>query len=420
VEKIVIKGGKTLSGEVRVSGAKNAAFPVMAACLMTDDECIIEGVPALQDVLTMSNILRELGMDVTREGDVLKTKVVSEEKSIAPYEYVRTMRGSVSVLGPLLAKRGAAQVSLPGGCVIGSRPIDLHIKGLKGLGADIAIEHGYVVAKAERLTGANLYLGGAFGSTATGTCNIMSAAALADGVTVIEHAACEPEVKDLADFLNRMGAAIEGAGTHRIVVRGVRKLHGTRHRIIPDRIEAGTFLIAGALGGGEVVITHARAGHLDAVVDKLEEGGVTIEKGEDSVRVTGGGRYRAVETTTLPYPGFPTDMQAQLMVFLALAEGSSVITEKVFPDRFMHIGELNRMGAEIVQEGPTAIITGVGKLSGVPVMASDLRASAALVLGGLVASGTTEIRRIYHLDRGYEQLEEKLRGLGADIERVTE
>jgi UDP-N-acetylglucosamine 1-carboxyvinyltransferase len=330
------------------------------------------------------------------------------------------MRASICVLGPLVAKRGRAKVSLPGGCVIGPRPIDLHLRGLEAMGAKITVEHGYVIAEADRLTGARLYLGGPNGPTVLGTQTVMMAATLADGETVIEHAACEPEIEDLADFLVKMGASIEGAGTHRIRIRGVRKLTGVRYDIVPDRIEAATFLMAGAITGGEVLCRGARADHLDAVLDRLADAGVTVVEEPDGLRVRPGGRPKRTDVTTLPYPGFPTDVQAQMTALLCLAEGESMVTDRVFPDRFIHTAELNRMGAKIARDGGSITVHGVERLEGAEVMASDLRASAALVLAALAAQGETVIHRIYHLDRGYEKLEWKLQRLGADIRRESD
>lgn len=418
--KFVIEGGRSLKGTVRVSGSKNAALPILAATILADGKCVIKNVPELRDVTTMCEILARLGVVTRRREDKsIEVEVRSEKEIIAPYELVSTMRASVCVLGPLLAKRRKAQVSLPGGCVIGIRPIDLHLKGLAGLGADIRIEHGYVVANAEKLIGTEVYLGGAFGSTVTGTANLMMAATLAKGTTIIENAACEPEVQDLAMFLNKMGARISGIGTHRLTIHGVESLTGTEYEIIPDRIEAGTFMVASAMTGGDVTVEGARAEHLGALIDSLRIVGATTERLTNGIRTIGHGSIRPTDVTTLPYPGFPTDLQAQFTALLSIAEGISVITEKIYPDRFMHIAELARMGARIRKEGPSAIIHGVRKLHGAPVMASDLRASASLVLAGLVAEGTTEVQRIYHLERGYERFEEKLTSLGAKIRRTV-
>ena len=422
MDKVVITGGIKLKGEVRISGAKNAALPIMAATILTDDECIIEGVPDLRDVQTMARIIRSLGGRVNFNEEENRLIVSNEHISRpeAPYDLVRIMRASVCVLGPLLARCGEARVSMPGGCIIGHRPIDLHLLGLKQLGADIKVEHGYVVAKGRKLRGTGIYLGGAFGSSVLATANVMMAATLAHGETTIENAASEPEVCDLANFLNSMGASIQGIGSHFLSIRGVRRLHGTKYRIIPDRIEAGTFMIAGAITKGEVRVREARPDHLVAVINKLRETGSSVEvKGNDMI-VSGGKKVLPTDITTLPYPGFPTDMQAQMMSLLALTRGISLITEKVYPDRFMHVGELTRMGADIHVERGSAIVKGVEYLSGAPVMASDLRASAALILAGLVAEGATEVRRVYHLDRGYDCLEKKLSLLGAKIKREKE
>jgi UDP-N-acetylglucosamine 1-carboxyvinyltransferase len=422
MDMFVIRGGTPLSGTVTVSGAKNAALPIMAAALASSGPTVLQDVPDLADVRTLSKLLSVLGMHVERDrGGDLRLDVVDTKPYVADYELVRTMRASVCVLGPLLARRGRACISLPGGCNIGDRPIDLHLKGLAALGADIRVERGYVIAEADRLRGARIYLGGPFGSTVTGTCNIMVAAALARGITTIESAACEPEVVDLGNYLNEMGARIAGLGTPFLEIDGVEELGGTTHRIVPDRIEAATLMIAAAVTDGDVELRNVRSQHLTAVLEKLAEIGVRIDAvGENRLRVTTDGKLRAADCIALPYPGIPTDVQAQLMSLLACAPGISVITDKVFPDRFMHAAELARMGAVIRREGPSAIISGAGRLSGAAVMASDLRASAALVIAGLSAQGDSAIRRIYHLDRGYERLELKLRQLGAQIERVED
>lgn len=420
MEKLVIEGGRPLKGSVRVSGSKNAVLPILAATLLTDERCVIRGVPSLRDVGTMQRILRTLGVKVQGDGGTLTIEPNGYKGTQAPYKLVSTMRASVCVLGPLVAKQKQAQVSLPGGCVIGPRPIDLHLKGLKGLGCKIDIKHGYVNATARRLSGNSIYLGGAYGSSVLGTGNVMMAATLARGRTVIENAACEPEVQDLAAFLVKMGARIKGAGTPMIEVEGVRWLGGAEHTVIPDRIEAATFMLAGAITGGEVTISNARVEHLGAFCDKLQEAGVSITHNGDRIHVRLKGRLKPIDVTTLPYPGFPTDLQAQMMALMTVTPGISVITEKIYPDRFMHVSELGRMGAQVKIEGPSAIVQGVPRLSGAPVMASDLRASAALVLAGLVAKGKTEILRVYHLDRGYERIEAKLIGLGAKIRREKE
>jgi UDP-N-acetylglucosamine 1-carboxyvinyltransferase len=394
----------------------------MAAALLTEETSRIENVPTLRDVSTMVKLLRVLGARVNTFNHAIEITPGNSLKNQAPYKLVSTMRASVCVLGPLLTRLGRAEVSLPGGCVIGSRPIDLHLKGLAALGAEIEIEHGYVKACTKKgLHGADIYLGGSYGSSVLATANVMMGAVLAHGTTYIENAACEPELVDLADFLNKMGARITGHGSHLIQIEGVRKLKGARHRIIPDRIEAGTFMVAGAMvRGSDVMVRSCNPEHSHALLDKLKQAGVTLEKTFDSVRVRRNGLLKPVEATTLPYPGFPTDLQAQIMALATITPGISVITEKIYPDRFIHVSELNRMGSKVFLEGSSAIIHGVRHLSGAPVMASDLRASAALVLAGLAAEGTTEVHRVYHLDRGYEQIEEKLSGLGASIKREKE
>ena len=421
MDKILIQGGIPLRGTVQVRGAKNAALPILFATLLAKGRSVIRKVPHLRDVNSAILILRELGMSVERRKDgSIEVEPEDETRFTAPWDHVRKMRASVCCLGPLLARRGHARVSLPGGCVFGVRPIDLHLKGLKALGARIRIDHGYVDTRSERLRGATIFLGGAFGSTVLGTANVMMAASLAEGTTVIESAACEPEVADLGNFLNAMGAKVRGAGTPRVEIEGVKELEGVEYDVIPDRIEAGTFLIAAAMTGGDVIVDGARVEHLSAVIDVLQSMGVQISAENGSVRVRADVPSQAVDVTTLPYPGFPTDLQAQIMAYLATASGMSVITEKIYPDRFIHISELVRMGARIRKEGPSAIISGVKRLSGAPVMASDLRASASLILAGLVANGLTEVHRIYHLDRGYERIEERLAGLGAMIRRENE
>ncbi len=421
MDKLAINGGGRLKGTVEVSGAKNAALPILAATLLTEGPNTIHGVPELADIRSMADLLSDLGMSVSRgaEGD-LRLNVEDEACCHARYDRVRKMRASICVLGPLVAKRRTARVSMPGGCAIGSRPVNLHLRGLRALGADIELDSGDIVATAKRLTGTDIFLGGPFGSTVLGTANTLMAATLAKGRTVIEAAACEPEISDLADLLNAMGARIEGAGTPRVTIEGVDELHGCEHTVIPDRIEAGTFMIAAALTNGELNLRNVRIDHMLAVVDKLREVGVSIEQDDGGAVVSSARRLEPTDVTTQPYPGFPTDLQAQLMTLLCLADGNSALTEKVFPDRFMHVAELLRMGADIRKEGPTAIVTGVRRLIGAPVMASDLRASAALVLAGLVARGTTTVQRVYHIDRGYERIEAKLRAVGADITRVKD
>lgn len=421
MDKLIVEGGNKLSGTVVISGSKNACLPILAASLLTGEECRITNVPDLKDVSTMIKILSSLGRKVKRSKDTVSVTGGEATNRVAAYELVSTMRASIVVLGPLLAKYGEARVSFPGGCVIGPRPIDLHLKGLRALGAEIRIIEGYLVARAKKLAGAKIYLGGHFGSSVLATANTLMAAVLAEGETVIENAACEPEVEDLTNFLIAMGAEIQGAGTPTIRIRGVRKLKGARYRIIPDRIEAGTYMIAAMITGGRLFLEGAMAGHNLALIDKLKEAGGAVEGKTDGLEVRHpGGTIRATDIATLTYPGFSTDLQAQMMSLATVSDGISVITEKIYPERFMHISELNRMGAGIILEGSTAIIKGVRKLSGAPVMASDLRASAALVLAGLVAEGRTEISRIYHLDRGYEHIEEKFSRVGAKIRRVKE
>lgn len=429
MDMFVVQGGTRLRGEVTVSGAKNAALPIMAASLAASGPIELHGIPSLVDVQTLGQLLQSLGVDVqgaplgaggSSADGVLRLEVVDERRCVAEYDLVRRMRASICVLGPLLARRGRACVSLPGGCNIGDRPVDLHLKGLAALGADIKIEKGYIHARARRLRGASLYLGGPFGSTVTGTCNVMTAAALAEGSTTIEAAACEPEVVDLGRFLNAMGARIEGLGTPFLRIEGVDELHGVPHTVIPDRIEAATLMIATALTRGDVVIHNVRVDHLTAVIEKLREIGVQLDVEANSVRVSVPGELRAAECIMLPYPGIPTDVQAQLMALLTASPGISIVTDKVFPDRFLHLPELVRLGARIRREGPSAIISGVPQLTGAIVMASDLRASAALVLAALGTVGESVIRRIYHLDRGYDRLEEKLGRLGARIQRLED
>ncbi|MDP2905621.1 MAG: UDP-N-acetylglucosamine 1-carboxyvinyltransferase [Candidatus Omnitrophota bacterium] len=420
MDKLIIEGGVKLSGEVTVSGAKNAALPILAATLLTDDACIIKGVPDLRDTSTMQKILRSLGKTAEYDSGNCMISSAKGTNHFADYKLVSTMRASFCVLGPLLGKLKKAKVSLPGGCVIGARPVDLHLKGLRALSADITIEGGYVIAKADKLCGARIYLGGAFGSSVLATDNVMMAAVLASGRTVIECAACEPEVADLAEFLIKMGAKIKGHGTPAIEIEGVKHLHGASHTIIPDRIEAGTLMLAALITEGDVLIKNILFQHQGGLLDKLEEAGASITKVDSSMRLRCAKKLKPVNITTFPYPGFPTDMQAQIMSLMSVTPGISVITEKVYPDRFMHVSELNRMGAHIQKEGPYAIVEGVRELSGAPVMASDLRASACLVLAGLAATGKTSISRIYHLERGYENMEAKLEKLGARVWREKE
>jgi len=421
MDKIVITGGRKLKGEVEISGAKNSALPIMAAALLAEGESVIENVPDLRDIHTMIRLLRALGAKAMYENGSVRIKAGTNLKSLAPYKLVSTMRASVCVLGPLLARTGHAEVSLPGGCVIGPRPIDLHLKGLEALGTKIEIQHGYVNATALRkLRGADIYLGGSFGSSVLATANVIMAATLAKGRTQIENAACEPEIVDLMRFLKKMGAKISGEGSPHVEIEGVSKLHGVHYSVIPDRIEAGTFMFAAAMTGGDVLVKKMEPSHQNVVIDKLLQAGVRVEKGKNSIRIRRTGALKPVDVTTLPYPGFPTDLQAQMMSLMTVTPGISVITEKIYPDRFMHVSELNRMGSKVFLEGPSAIIHGVKRLSGAPVMASDLRASAALVIAGLVAEGSTEVHRVYHLDRGYEKLEIKFSSLGAGIHREKE
>ncbi|HEX7231006.1 MAG TPA: UDP-N-acetylglucosamine 1-carboxyvinyltransferase [Candidatus Binatia bacterium] len=421
MDTIIVQSGKALAGEVTVSGAKNAALPVLISSLLTAEPCIYEDIPHLADIRTTLRLLSGVGervenrrwLDGAAELELQADRIAKFE---APYDLVKTMRASFLVLGPLVARFGRARVSTPGGCAIGARPINLHLKGLEAMGASVEQSHGYMEVTAPRLRGAKIYLDlPSVGATE----NLMMAATLADGTTVVENAAKEPEIEDLARALNAMGARIEGAGTAIIQVEGVKALHGVRHRIIPDRIEAGSFIIAVALTGGDVLIKGARSGHLDAFLIKLEEAGIDLIADPAGIRVRREGTIRSVDVTTLPYPGFPTDLQAQFMVLMAVADGISVITETIFENRFMHAQELDRMGAQIKLEGNRAVVRGVRELSGAPVMASDLRASVALILAGLVAKGTTEVSRVYHLDRGYEKIEKKLSQIGAQIVRVS-
>ena len=418
MDKLLIRGGRALEGEVTISGAKNAALPELCAALLTAEPVTLTNVPRLQDVSTTLKLLRNMGMKAERseaQPDTVALDASGITSPEAPYELVKTMRASILVLGPLLARFGEATVSLPGGCAIGSRPVDQHIKGLQLMGAKITVEHGYIIAKTPRLKGARITTDMV---TVTGTENLMMAAVLAEGETVLENAAQEPEVLDLAQMLVAMGAKIEGHGTSRVRIQGVDRLHGVAHRIVPDRIEAGTFLCAVAAAHGDVILRRANAAHLDAVIEKLREAGITIEAGDDWIRVKNHSRPRAVSFRTSEYPAFPTDMQAQFMTLNCIAEGSSKVSETIFENRFMHVNELVRLGAKIEVDGRTAMLSGVDKLSGATVMATDLRASAGLVIAGLVADGETVVDRVYHLDRGYDQMEAKLRGIGADIERL--
>jgi len=438
MDVFVINGGRRLEGQIAVGGSKNAALPLMSAALLTTEPVRLRGVQPLEDIRNLKRLLGELGCVQTKDGDEAEgvaLRTVDERDSHARYEIVRTMRAGICVLGPLVAKRGYARVSMPGGCAIGDRPVDLHIRGLQALGAHVTLEGGDIVARAPRggLRGSRIFLGGPFGSTVLGTANIMSAATLAKGTTLIESAACEPEIVDLANLLNSMGARVRGAGSPRIIVEGVSQLGGADHWIIPDRIEAGTYMCAAAATNGDLTIENCPLDALMAVTDRLFQIGIHVSCEDPSrrdgvpedpmrctVRVTSERMLRPTEITTQPHPGFPTDLQAQFMALLCLAEGNSVITEKIFPERFLHVAELSRMGAHLFRQGPTVIVSGVRKLIGAPVMASDLRASASLVIAGLAAQGTTVVNRVYHLDRGYHRMEEQLRRLGADIERVDE
>ena len=416
MDKLVIEGGVPLAGEIAVSGAKNAALPILTAALLTAEPLIVSNVPHLRDVTTMLNLLAQMGVRVSvdeRLGVELASARIAEP--VAPYELVKTMRASVLVLGPLAARCGEARVSLPGGCAIGLRPVDQHLKGLQAMGAEVAIEHGYISVRAKRLRGARICMDLV---TVTGTENVMMAATLASGTTVIENAAREPEVVDLAHCLNAMGARVQGAGSDVITIEGVDRLHGARYRVMPDRIETGTFLAAAAATGGSIRLTGARPDILDAVLDKLRETGARVITGSDWIGLATNGALDAVNVRTAPYPAFPTDMQAQFMAVDSIARGTARVTETVFENRFMHVQELKRLGADIEVEGNTAVVKGVGHLDGAIVMATDLRASASLVLGGLIARGTTTVERVYHLDRGYERIEEKLSRLGARIRRV--
>ncbi|NYT37994.1 UDP-N-acetylglucosamine 1-carboxyvinyltransferase [Allopusillimonas soli] len=418
MDKLRITGGRQLQGDVAVSGAKNAALPILCASLLTGDTLSLSNVPGLNDIGTTLRLLGQMGVqaDRDRQAGTVMLNATGVDRLEAPYDLVKTMRASILVLGPLLARFGEARVSLPGGCAIGQRPVDQHIKGLEAMGAEISIEHGYVVARARRLKGASIRTDMV---TVTGTENLMMAATLAEGRTTLENAAREPEIGDLAELLNRMGARIQGHGTDRIVIDGVEKLHGAEHRVIADRIEAGTFLCAVGATGGDITLRNAAPGTMGATLDKLTEAGMQIECGEDWIRATMKQRPRATGFRTSEHPGFPTDMQAQLMALNTIADGTSVIVENIFENRFMHVQELVRMGAVIDIDGHTAIVSGVERLSGATVMATDLRASASLVIAGLAACGQTTVERIYHLDRGYERMEEKLRALGADIQRIT-
>jgi len=415
LSSIVIEGGRPLVGTVKISSAKNAVLPVLAASLLTESQCIIEDAPELEDVKVMIEVLKSLGARAQREGDSIKITASEINSFEAPYDLVRKMRASFLVMGPLLARKGRARISMPGGCAIGSRPIDLHLKGFAALGAEIELGHGYVEAKCKKLTGSTIYLD--FPSVGA-TENIMMAAALAEGQTTIENAAKEPEIIDIANFLNSMGAKIRGAGTDIIKIEGVKELSGISYTVIPDRIETGTFLVAGAITGGNILLENVVPEHLKPVIAKLIECGATITEEPEGLRVIGNGRPMASDIKTMPYPGFPTDMQAQIMAYLSTALGTSMVIETVFENRFMHVEELKRMGAKIKIEGRSAVIEGVEKLSGAPVKATDLRAGAALILAGLAAEGTTKVMNTYHIDRGYVNIVEKLQNLGASIKKV--
>jgi UDP-N-acetylglucosamine 1-carboxyvinyltransferase len=416
MDKIRVVGGRPLEGTVRISGAKNASLPDLCASLLTDEPVVLDNVPEVRDIRTMGRVLAALGAEVEfRVGGRVEVKAAGLASVEAPYDLVKTMRASILVLGPLVAREGRARVSLPGGCAIGARPIDLHLQALEKMGATVTVDHGYVEATASRLRGAEITFDTV---TVTGTENVMMAATRADGVTVLRNAACEPEVADLAGLLTGMGARIEGAGSQTIRIEGVAALHGTRHAVVPDRIETGTYIAACAMAGGDIEIRSCHPPHLRTVIDKFRETGVRIEEGPDNLRVRAPRSVRPANVTTLPYPGFPTDMQAQYMALMTQADGVSTITESIFENRFMHVAELQRMGASVRESGRTALVTGPTALSGAQVMATDLRASASLVLAGLAATGETVVDRVYHLDRGYYRIDEKLRGLGADIERI--
>jgi len=417
MDKLLIDGGTRLEGEIRVSGAKNAALPILCAALLTPEPLVLSNVPRLNDVRTMQTLLGQMGVRAKRDDGTLTIEAKRVDWPLAPYELVKTMRASILALGPLVARCGEARVSLPGGCAIGLRPVDQHVKGLLAMGAEIDLDHGYIDAKARRLAGTRFVFDVV---TVTGTENLMMAATLADGVTTLENAAHEPEVVDLAECLNAMGARVTGAGSARIMIEGVERLHGASHAIMPDRIETGTFLVAAAAAGGDVTLTGARAGTLEAVLDKLAEAGSTLTVDQGSIRVARAAPLKSVSLRTAPYPAFPTDMQAQLMALMTLADDTAVITETIFENRMMHVQELKRLGADIEVESSTAIVKGVRALTGANVMATDLRASACLVIAGLMAEGQTTIDRIYHLDRGYEKIEQKLSALGATIRRVKE
>lgn len=418
MDKLLVHGGAELNGAINVSGSKNSSLPILAATLLTDEPCIIRRVPDVSDANYMVQILQNLGAEVERSSGTVRVEA-KQCASVAPYDLVRKMRASICAMGPLIARLGKATVSLPGGCVIGDRPVDLHVRAMRALGARVEVEGGNLILTApDGLRGAEVNLRGTHGTTVLGTDNLMMAATLAKGTTIIDGAAAEPEVEDLARFLSKMGARIEGAGTNRIVVEGVDRLHGTEHTVIPDRIEAGTFLVAGAIAGGKVTLRRARADHLRVLIDTLAACGHELWETEDTITIRRGGAPVGAQITTEPYPGFPTDMQAQMCALFATTPGLSVVTDTIFPERFMHVAEMKRMGADMKRDGGTVVIKGVDSLSAAPVMASDLRASAALVLAALTARGSTEINRLYHIDRGYEHIDEKLIQLGANMERV--
>ena len=415
MDKMVIGGGRRLQGEVRISGAKNAALPVLVSSLLVDGECTFRNIPDLADIKTIKKLLRSLGVKI-EGGETVRIHAGDPTNCEASYDLVRTMRASILVLGPLVARRGEARVSLPGGCAIGARPVNLHIRALQEMGAEVTLRDGYVEAKASRLKGADIYFDI---STVTGTENILMAATLAEGTTTLKNAAREPEIVNLAEVLTGMGARIKGAGSDVITIEGVESLHPVEVAVIPDRIETGTFLIAAAMTGGDIRILGCEPNHNEALIAKLRDAGMKIEAQRDVLRASGRDVVKSVDVQTLPYPGFPTDLQAQIMALMALGNGLSVITETIFENRFMHVGEMMRMGADITIQGKTAIVRGVPKLRGAPVMATDLRASASLILAGLAAEGTTTLSRVYHIDRGYQRIEEKLSALGADIRRVS-
>lgn len=420
MDSLLIKGGLPLSGEVKVSGAKNACLPMFAAALLTDEKCVLQNVPDLSDVRFMADIIRALGAEVSNPREGVWEICAKNISHVAPYELVRKMRASICLLGPLSARMRKAEVSLPGGCVIGARPVDLHIKGMRALGAKIEIERGYICVDGSKMRGAQMYLGGRFGSTVTGTANVIMAATIIPGTTVIENAACEPEIADLCAMLEKMGALIEGAGSPTITITGVPCLGGATHSVMPDRIEAGTWIAAALASKGKVLVRDAQKKYLGSLLDVLERAGCPFAvKSRSSIYVDASDfKMRPIEAITLPYPGLPTDLQAQLCALTTQADGISIITERIYPERFMHVPELTRMGANIAREGPSAIISGGTRLSGAPVMASDLRASAALVIAALAASGETLIHRVYHIDRGYEKIDQKLAALGAKVERL--